>query len=45
MSAGGDNFGWVLQAISGNGNDKRYVSSEAENAERRPKLVVHYSAN
>ncbi|HMO46574.1 MAG TPA: Ig-like domain-containing protein [Rubrivivax sp.] len=40
------NLGWVLDTLSGNGNVKRFYSSEyAANPALRPKLVLRYVAN
>jgi len=42
MSLGRSNYGWTLVAAGGNGNSKRYHSSEATDASLRPELVVEY---
>ena len=43
MSLGRSNYGWTLVAAGGNGNSKRYHSSEATDASLRPELVIEYS--
>ena len=44
MSTNGNNFGWRLVGISGNGNIKQFASSESvTNPTLRPTLDIHYS--
>ena len=43
MAAGQPNYGWRLVGVSGNGNDKQFLSREyAVDPTLRPKLVVTY---
>lgn len=43
MSNGDSNYGWKLAGLGGNGNLKRFHSSEyADDASLRPKLVISY---
>ena len=46
ISAGVDNYGWKLFSISGNGNTKKFYSSEhATDPSLRPMLTVEYHVN